>query len=205
MRSLSKCLLPPCKLLSSHPLVLTGPRVPLNFTRLQLVNMPSPLPLHQFSSSDFRSALGMFATGVTIVTAHSPEGCKVGLTVSSFNSVSESPPLVLWSLALKSRSLPAFSACSHFAIHVLTAKQQALAEQFSCSTDDRFKGVIFQSGASQTPLLEGCAAVFECINRYQYPGGDHLIFVGEVIRCWQTETAQPLLYHQGHFFSSLSA
>ncbi len=145
----------------------------------------------------------MFATGVTIVTAHSEENQNIGLTVSSFNSVSESPPLVLWSLALKSRSLAAFSTCTHFAIHVLTAEQQSLAEQFSRSMENRFKDVRFQLGAAKTPILEGCAAVFECLNKHQYPGGDHLIFIGEVIRCWHSKSTQPLLYHQGQFFSGL--
>ncbi|MFM6990099.1 MAG: flavin reductase family protein, partial [Rhodoferax sp.] len=80
-----------------------------------------------FSPSQFRQALGMFATGVTIVTARTPEGELVGLTANSFNSVSLTPPLVLWSLARSAGSMAAFSAGSHYAINILGAEQQDLA------------------------------------------------------------------------------
>src|SRR5256885_12241405 len=81
-------------------------------------------PQSPFSSREFRDALGQFATGVTIVTARSPQGHPVGVTVSSFNSVSLTPPLVLWSMALSAASLPVFQHCSHYAIHVLSASQK---------------------------------------------------------------------------------
>ena len=80
-----------------------------------------------FSSLEFRAALGMFPTGVTIVTARDARGHRVGLTASSFNSVSLDPPLVLWSLSLASPNLEAFSKASHFAVNVLAADQQALS------------------------------------------------------------------------------
>ena len=83
-----------------------------------------------FSPREFRASLGMFATGVTIVTARTAEGERVGLTANSFNSVSLDPPLVLWSLARAAGSLPAFSAGSHYAINILAADQKALAERF---------------------------------------------------------------------------
>ena len=86
--------------------------------------------LPTFSSAQFRTALGMFATGVTIVTARTQEGELVGLTANSFNSVSLDPPLVLWSLSRAAASLPAFQAGSHYAINVLGADQQALALRF---------------------------------------------------------------------------
>ena len=73
----------------------------------------------------------MFATGVTIVTARSPQGRLVGLTANSFNSVSLTPPLVLWSLARAAGSMAAFSTGSHYAINILSAEQQDLARQFA--------------------------------------------------------------------------
>lgn len=85
--------------------------------------MANLAPQAPFSSREFRDALGQFATGVTIVTARSPQGHPVGVTVSSFNSVSLTPPLVLWSMALSAASLPVFQHCSHYAIHVLSASQ----------------------------------------------------------------------------------
>lgn len=154
-----------------------------------------------FSSAQFRAALGMFATGVTIVTARTPEGSLVGLTANSFNSVSLDPPLVLWSLARAAASLPAFRGGSHYAINVLGADQQALALRFASKGVDRFADVDFVEGAGGAPILAGAAATFECFNRSRYDEGDHVIFVGEVERCTRREGASPLLYHGGKFYA----
>lgn len=143
----------------------------------------------------------MFATGVTIVTARTPEGELVGLTANSFNSVSLAPPLVLWSLARSAGSMAAFSAGSHYAINILGADQQDLARQFAARDVDRYQGVAFSLGASGAPLLQGAAASFECFNRSRYEEGDHVIFVGEVERCDHRAGASPLLYHGGRFYT----
>ena len=156
-----------------------------------------------FSAQHFRSALGTFATGVTIVTARDSSGQSVGLTANSFNSVSLSPPLVLWSLARSAGSMPAFARGSHYAINILSADQRALAERFASKTTDRFSGVAFREGAGGAPILEGACAVFECFNRSQYEEGDHIIFVGEVERCEQREGALPLIFHGGRYFTEL--
>lgn len=143
----------------------------------------------------------MFATGVTIVTARTAEGTLVGLTANSFNSVSLSPPLVLWSLSRRAGSMPALSAGSHYAINILAADQKALAEQFAAKGADRFAGVRFIDGIAGAPLIEGAVACFECFNRSRYDEGDHVIFVGEVERCSHREGAPPLLYHGGKFYT----
>ena len=154
-----------------------------------------------FTSSQFRTALGMFATGVTIVTARTADGEWVGLTANSFNSVSLDPPLVLWSLSRAAASMPAFQAGSHYAINVLGADQQALALRFASKGVDRFAEVEFEEGAGGAPILAGAAATFECFNRSRYEEGDHVIFVGEVERCTRREGASPLLYHGGKFYT----
>jgi flavin reductase (DIM6/NTAB) family NADH-FMN oxidoreductase RutF len=154
-----------------------------------------------FSAHQFRASLGMFATGVTIVTARTESGDLVGLTANSFNSVSLSPPLVLWSLARLAGSMAAFSNGRHYAINVLAADQQALAERFAARDTDRWAGVGFTGGASGAPLLDGAAASFECFNRSQYAEGDHVIFVGEVERCSHRPEASPLLFHGGRFYA----
>lgn len=143
----------------------------------------------------------MFATGVTIVTARSAQGDLVGLTASSFNSVSLAPPLVLWSLARKAASWPVFAAGSHYAINVLSANQKALAERFATRGIDRWADVAHTAGVSGAPLLEGAVATFECFNRSRYEEGDHVIFVGEVERCTHDAGAAPLLYHGGRFYT----
>ncbi|HMC14579.1 MAG TPA: flavin reductase family protein, partial [Albitalea sp.] len=118
-----------------------------------------------FSIEHFRAALGMFATGVTIVTARDVNGMRVGLTANSFNSVSLDPPLVLWSLSKHAGSMPAFTRGSHYAINILAAEQRQLAERFASKEPDRFAGVPFREGAGGVLILEGAAAVFECFNR----------------------------------------
>ncbi|MDD5028162.1 MAG: flavin reductase family protein [Rhodoferax sp.] len=154
-----------------------------------------------FSSAEFRIALGMFATGVTIVTARAPDGQLVGLTASSFNSVSLSPPLVLWSLSQAARSMPAFQQGSHYAINILAADQQALAQRFANPHVDRFADLSFTEGVSGAPLINGSVATFECFNRSRYVEGDHVIFVGEVEHCEYRVGASPLLYHGGKFYT----
>jgi flavin reductase (DIM6/NTAB) family NADH-FMN oxidoreductase RutF len=156
-----------------------------------------------FSVDHFRAALGMFATGVTIVTARDANGMRVGLTANSFNSVSLAPPLVLWSLSRHAGSMPAFTRGSHYAINILSAEQRELAERFASKEPDRFAGVPFREGAAGALILEGAAAVFECFNRSQYEEGDHIIFVGEVERCTRREGAQPLIFHGGRYFTEL--
>ena len=156
-----------------------------------------------FSTPDFRAALGMFATGVTVVTARGADGSPVGLTANSFNSVSLAPPLVLWSLARTAGSMPAFERGSHYAINILAAEQHALAERFASKTGDRFADVPFREGVGGAPVLEGAVAVFECFNRSRYEEGDHVIFVGEVERCsWRAGVA-PLIFHGGRYFTEL--
>src|SRR5262249_7504770 len=129
-----------------------------------------------FSASQFRAALGMFATGVTIVTARDADGAPIGLTANSFNSVSLDPPLGLWSLSREAGSMPHFTRGSHYAINILAAEQRELAERFSRRGRDRFAGVSFREGTAGAPILEGTAAVFECFNRSRYAEGDHVIF-----------------------------
>ena len=156
-----------------------------------------------FSRQEFRAALGMFATGVTIVTARDANGMRVGLTANSFNSVSLAPPLVLWSLSRHAGSMPAFTRGSHYAINILAADQRALAERFASKDVARFDGVAFRPGASGAPLLDGAAAAFECFNRSRYEEGDHVIFVGEVESCTRRPRASPLIFHGGRYFSEL--
>ena len=154
-----------------------------------------------FSSTQFRTALGMFATGVTIVTARTPAGELVGLTANSFNSVSLTPPLVLWSLSQAASAMDAFRQGSHYAINILAADQQALALLFAARGVDRFADLDFTDGRSGAPLIAGSVATFECFNRSRYEEGDHVIFVGEVEYCSHRAGASPLLYHGGKFYT----
>lgn len=153
---------------------------------------------HCIDPREFRQALGMFATGVTIVTARAADGTPVGVTANSFNSVSLDPPMVLWSLARSARSLPVFTSTPHWNVHVLAQDQEALSNRFARPGDDKFAGLTLEEGLTPAPLLTGCAARFECRTAFQYEGGDHVILVGEVLRHDRSERA-PLLYVAGSY------
>ncbi|HEV8315748.1 MAG TPA: flavin reductase family protein [Burkholderiaceae bacterium] len=146
----------------------------------------------------FRNALGTFTTGVTVVTTRDTAGRDVGLTVNSFNSVSLEPPLVLWSLARNAASLPAFVASEHFAVHILAADQEPLSNRFAQRGADKFSGLELARGEGGVPLLPGCAARFRCRTAYRHEGGDHEIFVGEVLGFEAFDRA-PLVFHKGGY------
>lgn len=150
------------------------------------------------TQKDFRNALGSFATGVTIATTKDEDGNPVGVTASSFNSVSLDPPMVLWSLAKSSLSRKAFCESGHFAVHVLGASQEDLSNRFARSGEDKFDGVEWQEGQLGSPVFNQHAALFQCKTRHQYEGGDHVILVGEVVQFEAREEA-PLLFHAGSY------
>lgn len=151
-----------------------------------------------FDAKAFRAALGSFATGVTVITTRAEDGSPIGLTANSFNSVSLEPPMVLWSLAKKAWSLPAFQAARHWAVHILHAEQEDLSNRFAKAGLDKFADVAMSISPEGVPLLHGCAARFECRAQHQYEGGDHIIFVGDVLR-FERDDASPLLFHAGRY------
>jgi 3-hydroxy-9,10-secoandrosta-1,3,5(10)-triene-9,17-dione monooxygenase reductase component len=149
-------------------------------------------------TTTYRKALGSFTTGVTVVTTRASDGRDVGLTANSFNSVSLDPPMVLWSLAKSSGSLGAFRESGAFAVHVLSADQEALSRRFAQRGADRFKDLEIVRGTGGVPLLNGCAARFQCRTAFQYEGGDHVILVGEVVT-FDSSELPPLVFHGGNY------
>ena len=147
---------------------------------------------------DFRQALGRFATGVTIVTTRAADGAPVGITANSYNSVSMDPPMVLWSLARSARSLPSFTQATHWNVHILANDQEPLSSRFARAGEDKFAGLDFDDSPGGAPLIPGCSARFQCRTSFQYEGGDHIIFVGEVLDFDRSERA-PLLYVTGGY------
>src|SRR6201996_8635167 len=152
---------------------------------------------------DFRNALGTFSTGVTIITAAGSDGKPYGLTCNSFASVSLNPPLVLWSLVLYSSSLSVFQNASHFAVNVLGASQQALANKFAKSSEDKFDGVEWTAGVGNAPLLPESVANFQCRSVNRYYGGDHVIFLGAV-EAYSYNRREPLLFARGTYGGGVS-
>lgn len=144
----------------------------------------------------FRQALGQFATGVTVVTTMGPDG-PMGFTANSFSSLSLDPPLVLWSLAKSSSRFDIFNAAGHYAIHVLAQTQEDLALRFS-KGGQGFADLNWHENADGAPILPSALARFDCAQHVTYPGGDHVIIVGQVLRLTQHSGA-PLVFAQGRF------
>lgn len=151
-----------------------------------------------FDPKDFRRALGTFGTGVTIVTTRAENGEPVGITANSFNSVSLEPPMVLWSLAKNARSLAVFQNADTWNVHILSNEQEALSNRFARAGEDKFSGLPLDSEAAHAPLLQDCSARFRCKTAFQYDGGDHVIFVGEVTD-YDANPHPPLLYVTGGY------
>ncbi len=152
-----------------------------------------------FDFREFRNALGNFATGVTIVTARSQTGEALGLTANSFNSVSLDPPLVLFSLNRQAYSLRSFEEAGNFAINVLRDDQQDISQVFAQALSDKFQGLAFETWESGAPIFSHALAVFDCATHAVHDGGDHLIFVGRVLRFMHDPEGKPLLYFRGNY------
>jgi flavin reductase (DIM6/NTAB) family NADH-FMN oxidoreductase RutF len=144
----------------------------------------------------YRDALGRFATGVTVITANTPDG-PVGITVSSFASVSLNPALVLWSIGKQSNRYAIFCDAAHFAIHVLAEDQFDDAMHF-VKDATTFDPATWSMNDDEVPVAHNALARFECARETVHDGGDHSIIVGRVLRFSQGE-GNPLIYTSGKF------
>jgi flavin reductase (DIM6/NTAB) family NADH-FMN oxidoreductase RutF len=152
-----------------------------------------------FDARTFRNALGSFATGVTVVTSIGPDGEPLGFTANSFNSVSLDPPLVLFSLDRGAYSLKAFEAAGLFAINVLSEEQESLSSAFARGRANKWDGVRYEAWETGCPILLDALANFECKTTSMHDGGDHVIFVGRVLRLHVVNHGRPLLYYRGAY------
>jgi flavin reductase (DIM6/NTAB) family NADH-FMN oxidoreductase RutF len=152
-------------------------------------------------SADFRRALDCFPTGVAVVTTADAIGQRAGITISSFNSVSLDPPLVLWSVAREAVSYEQFTAARYFAVHVLSAQDRELSARFSQRGGDKFNGLVCRTGLGGVPILPEFSACFECETEHRYDGGDHKILVGRVLKL-EVHDKAPLIFHRGQFLEN---
>ena len=146
----------------------------------------------------FRSVLGRFASGVTIVTAQDGEGRDHGMTVSAFCSVSLEPPLVLVSIGHDATMHPLVGQLEHFAVNILHSDQEALSRRFASKDVQRFEGVGFTRGESGVALLDGVLGWLECRTESRHDAGDHTLLVGRVEAALAGD-GRPLLYYRGGY------
>lgn len=157
----------------------------------------------QHDSRALRHALGRFPTGVTVITAQCVSGRREGMTANSFAALSLDPPLVLWSINKNAPSLQGFLDAGHFAINVLAADQAGLSHRFATPQADKYAGVVFTEGLGGSPVLDGVLASFECRIENTVAGGDHLLFIGRVLRISYRD-GDPLIFNAGRYCTAVT-
>ena len=147
----------------------------------------------------FRSVLGRFASGITVVTTRDAQGRDVGMTVSAFASVSLRPPLVSVCIDHAASMHGAISTADRFGVNILASDQEALSRRFAAvESTHRFDGIGYERGESGVVLLDDALGHMECLRVAQHEAGDHTLFIGEVERAVARD-ARPLLYYRGGY------
>jgi flavin reductase (DIM6/NTAB) family NADH-FMN oxidoreductase RutF len=155
-----------------------------------------PIALPSVDVETVRAATGAWATGVVVVTATHADGRDAGLVMVSLAPVSQEPPLVLWSVDKRSGSLDVWLESPGYALHLLAADQEALAWQFAKKGPEKLEGLSGRRGVVGAPLLDGAAAVLECVTEARHDAGDHVILVGRVVAAAVADRP-PLVLHAG--------
>jgi flavin reductase (DIM6/NTAB) family NADH-FMN oxidoreductase RutF len=151
-------------------------------------------------SDSFRSVLGRFASGITVVTSRDADGRDVGMTVSAFCSASLRPALVQVCIDHAASMYGALMQAERFGINILASEQEALSRRFaSVDSSHRFDGIGYTRGESGVVLLDDALAHLECTVFARHEVGDHTMFIGEVDRASSTDGARPLLYYRGGY------
>ncbi|NND83262.1 MAG: flavin reductase family protein [Gammaproteobacteria bacterium] len=153
----------------------------------------------QFDLKQFRNVLGSFMTGVTVVTARTPDGERIGFTANSFTSLSLEPPLVLVCLADSSANYRAFRDNGSFAINILTDHQRDISNTFASPVADRFANLAVREERTGSPIIEDCLAWLDCEMHETVDGGDHVILIGRVVGFGSADH-NPLGYFRGSYF-----
>ncbi len=145
----------------------------------------------------FKLALSHFASGVTVVTTEH-DGRQYGMTVASFASLSLHPPLVLVCIERSVKTHDAIAAAGKYGVSILSNAQADISSKFASRSDDKFNGVELIEGDLDVPLIKGALTAIECRLWDQLPGGDHTIFIGEVMKI-HTQEGDPLLYFRSGY------
>jgi flavin reductase (DIM6/NTAB) family NADH-FMN oxidoreductase RutF len=145
-----------------------------------------------------RKIMGRFATGVTVVTT-SKDGQHGGLTANAFCSLSLDPPLVLVAVDKKAGSHAELLSHRCYAVNILSTEQEAISQRFAKSGPKDFSGLKWKTAVTGAPVLEGTLGYVDCRVVDVLRGGDHDIFVGEIVAGELADEGQPLLYFSGKY------
>lgn len=152
----------------------------------------------KISKDEFRAALARFASGVTVVTTRDDENRLHGITVSAFCSVSLEPPLILVCIDKEAGSHYAFEQSRAFVVNILREDQQFLSDRFASQLPDKFADVKYRAGIENLPVLEDVLVNLECRLVHAYDGGDHTVYIGEIVVSTVNE-GKPLIYFHGEY------
>lgn len=151
-----------------------------------------------FDSAKFRTVLGHFPTGVTVITA-APEGAPVGLAVGSFSSVSLDPPLVAFFPGKSSSSWPQIEVTGAFCVNILADDQEDVCRRFASKEEDKFAGLGWRAATSGSPVLDGALAWIDCDIDSVVEAGDHYCVMGRVRDLEVAHEGAPLLFFRGGY------
>ena len=151
-----------------------------------------------FERNELRRIMGHFATGITVVTTHGPDGKRYGLTMNAVCSLSLAPPLMLICVDKRAESHPAFQPARGFVINILDVSQEEISRRFAVSGGEKFGGLACRDGVTGAPVLEDALAWIECRVTEVHDGGDHTIYIGEV-EAGDARIGDPLLYYRGQY------
>jgi len=151
-----------------------------------------------FDPTMLRKVMGLFATGVTIITTRDQSGNPYGLTANAVTSLSLSPPLLLICVDRKAETFPHFFDSKIFVLNILSQDQETLSRRFATTGGDKFSGVPWRPGALGTPILEETLGYIECRIVETLEGGDHVIHIGQVEDA-ESRDGRPLIFFRGKY------
>ncbi len=159
---------------------------------------PSDNTDHIMTPKELRSALGHFPTGVIIATTQ-VHGEDLGMTISSFNSLSLDPPLVLFSINKNAHGLPKWQESKGVVINVLAWDQIDLSNKFATPSDNKWENVTFSRGVFDAPILANTCINFECNPYLEQDAGDHILFIMRILSYQKNINKAPLVYCHGQY------
>jgi flavin reductase (DIM6/NTAB) family NADH-FMN oxidoreductase RutF len=152
-----------------------------------------------FDPSEFRRVLGHWITGVSVVASRTDAGPPCGLTANAVTSLSLEPPLVLACVDRAANSHDCIHRAGFFTINVLREDGETIARRFAgADAEEKFDGISWHPAPSGAPILDQALAWIDCRVHDVHPGGDHTIFIGEVLGAGTTE-GDPLIYYRGRY------
>jgi flavin reductase (DIM6/NTAB) family NADH-FMN oxidoreductase RutF len=151
-----------------------------------------------YDATELRKVMGLFATGVTVITTRDQSGRPYGLTANAVTSLSLTPPLLLICVDRKAETFPHFFDSKIFVLNILSEAQEALSRRFATTGGDKFAGVPCHVGRLGTPILEDTLGHIECRIIETLEGGDHVIHIGEVEHA-EAHDGRPLLFFRGKY------